>query len=374
MLPNTITPYERPSKNAPIIPDDLRDPNLDITTGEVRDRLVKAIPGTKTVLEPNPRYQLIFIVEELPKGRWPTSIGGLPYTMVDEGFQGRFFMLPRRQFGNLALSICETGYDVDNLSEVDLYEMTLEVINHLYMTFGPAACLAELMFTSEKAFYVALNDNFDIYAYSDLLPGKIAGCCVAYLYESEIRRAAPRHMMEPVISAGRPRIMSLVPDGARLSSSRERIRWSTCYLHGLRYKNMEGNVVMKSIRPEPRMLDGSPAECVFVVYNWTFMGQEEGSRGDDDESARERPGDSMCPVWDSDDDAILGFHDHYIAEGDWAGFAVSVSTGHIFSGYRYNSATRFSSGVMINRDLEPIGAFPRAVAPAKQVLRLPGDE
>ncbi|XXG99272.1 hypothetical protein Hte_005609 [Hypoxylon texense] len=104
---------------------------------------------------------------------------------------------------------------------------------------------------------------------------------------------------------------------------------------------------------------------VQVVHNWMFMGQEEGYSGRDDddnnnnneESKREHPGNDVCPVWDDEDDAI-------------AGFAISVSTGHIFSGYEYHSATRFSRGVMINGNSEPTEPFPRAAALGrKQVER-----
>ncbi|KAI1775341.1 hypothetical protein F4818DRAFT_416343 [Hypoxylon cercidicola] len=362
MLRKALIQYERPRKKAPILPYNLRDPNVDISTAEICAKLGKIFPGTRTILEPNPRYQLIFQVKELPKGKWPVSIGGMPYTILDKNFGGRAFVLPRRQFGNLDISICEVGYDADNLSEVDLYNLTVEVIDYLCRALCPAACPTELMFTSEKAFYVALNDDFIISTCITFLPGKIAGCCVAYLHDREIQRETPWHMLEPRISEARPKIMSLLPEGVRLSSSTDRIRWSTCYLNGLKYKNLEGNVVMKSLRREPTR--DEPDRYSLVRYNWTFMGQHQGN------DARERLDNGMYPVWD-DEDAVLGFHDHYIAEGDWAGFAVSVSTGHVFESDPM--ADTDSSSDIIDRDLEPTG-FPSAVGKGKDVLRLPGDE
>lgn len=102
-----------------------------------------------------------------------------------------------------------------------------------------------------------------------------------------------------------------------------------CYLNSPYTGNMDGVVVMSSVK-----LEGSshPTEDAmrYVLYNWAYMGQEEGDPG------KERPPDGTCGsvIWD-DDGVLLGFYRYYIAEGPFAGFAATVNASEVVSaGYR----------------------------------------
>ncbi|RYP51157.1 hypothetical protein DL768_003425 [Monosporascus sp. mg162] len=113
------------------------------------------------------------------------------------------------------------------------------------------------------------------------------------------------------------------PNWSRLVNSDDMLNWPICYLNSPYTGNMEAIIVMKSVKLEASThptLD----KLRYVVYNWSFMGQQE------DNDGKAQPPDGTCGsvVWD-DDGVIWGFYHYYIAEGPWAGFSPSVSASEV---------------------------------------------
>ncbi|KAG6354462.1 hypothetical protein INS49_004479 [Diaporthe citri] len=111
--------------------------------------------------------------------------------------------------------------------------------------------------------------------------------------------------------------------------TRDRIVGGNCYLNSPYTGNMDGVVVMNSIKLE-RSSHPTEDALRYVLYNWAYMGQEE---GDPD---KERPPDGTCGsvIWD-DDGVLLGFYRYYIAKGPFAGFAAAVNASEVVNaGYR----------------------------------------
>lgn len=102
-----------------------------------------------------------------------------------------------------------------------------------------------------------------------------------------------------------------------------------CYLNSPYTGNMDGVVVMNSVKLE-RSTHPTEDALRYVLYNWAYMGQEEG------DSDKDRPPDGTCGsvIWD-DDGLILGFYRYYIAKGPFAGFAAAVNASEVVkAGYR----------------------------------------
>lgn len=119
------------------------------------------------------------------------------------------------------------------------------------------------------------------------------------------------------------------PNFTRLATSEVGPTWPTCYLNSPYTGDMVGMMVMKSVKFE-KSTHPTEDNLGFVVYNWSFMGQEEGNED------KVRPPDGTCgsAIWD-DDGVILGFYHYYIAEGPWAGYSSSVSASEVVeAGYR----------------------------------------
>ncbi|KAK7733999.1 hypothetical protein SLS53_007994 [Cytospora paraplurivora] len=103
----------------------------------------------------------------------------------------------------------------------------------------------------------------------------------------------------------------------------------TCYLNSPYTGEMEGVVVMTSVKIES---SSHPTEesVRYVMYNWAYLGQEEGA------ADKARPPDGTCgsAIW-NDDGVVLGFYHYYLQEGPFAGFAASVSANEVVSaGFR----------------------------------------
>ncbi|RYP62873.1 hypothetical protein DL769_007132 [Monosporascus sp. CRB-8-3] len=115
----------------------------------------------------------------------------------------------------------------------------------------------------------------------------------------------------------------VTPNWSRLVNSDDILDWPICYLNSPYTGNMEGIIVMKSVKLEAST-HPTQDKLRYVVYNWSFMGQQE------DNDGRAQPPDGTCGsvIWD-DDGVILGFYHYYIAEGRWAGFSPSVSASEV---------------------------------------------
>jgi hypothetical protein len=115
----------------------------------------------------------------------------------------------------------------------------------------------------------------------------------------------------------------VTPVFTRLTSSEDKHNWPICHLNSPYTGNMEGSLVMKSAKFE-KSIHPTEDNLRYVVYNWSFMGQEENNE------SKTRPPDGTCgsAIWD-DEGVILGFYHYYIAEGPWAGFSPSVSASEV---------------------------------------------
>ncbi|RYO96512.1 hypothetical protein DL764_007458 [Monosporascus ibericus] len=113
------------------------------------------------------------------------------------------------------------------------------------------------------------------------------------------------------------------PNWSRLVNSDDMLNWSICYLNSPYTGNMEGVIVMKSVKLEAST-HPTQDKLQYVAYNWSFMGQQEGNDG------KAQPPDGTCGsvIWD-DGGVILGFYHYSIAEGPWAGFSPSVSASEV---------------------------------------------
>lgn len=102
-----------------------------------------------------------------------------------------------------------------------------------------------------------------------------------------------------------------------------------CYLNSPYTGSMDGVIVMNSVRYE-RSSHPTQDALSFVLYNWAYMGQEEG------DSDKVRPPDGTCGsvIWD-DDGVILGFYRFYLHDGPFAGHSATVSASEVVkAGYR----------------------------------------
>lgn len=123
-----------------------------------------------------------------------------------------------------------------------------------------------------------------------------------------------------------------VPQFTRLfgeDTTRDTVVEGVCYLNSPYTGNMDGVAVMNSVKLE-RSSHPTEDALRYVLYNWTYMGQEEGNPD------KERPPDGTCGsvIWD-DDGVLLGFYRYYIAKGPFAGFAAAVNASEVVNaGYR----------------------------------------
>lgn len=75
---------------------DLRDQDkLAIQDKKLQKILRVIIPGTKNVAESRLRTHLLFQFDQLPRGPWPLTVGGLPITLSEKNGNGRGPMYPR---------------------------------------------------------------------------------------------------------------------------------------------------------------------------------------------------------------------------------------------------------------------------------------
>ncbi|KAK4141293.1 uncharacterized protein C8A04DRAFT_31156 [Dichotomopilus funicola] len=117
-----------------------------------------------------------------------------------------------------------------------------------------------------------------------------------------------------------------------LRTSEDDMPCGPCYLNSTYTGNMVGALVHKSVR---LFKPDTPTTCTqrdlrYVVYDWMHTGQVEGN------DSKVQPSDGTCgsAVWNGDG-VILGFYQHYVSEGPWAGFAASVSASAVVdAGYR----------------------------------------
>lgn len=116
----------------------------------------------------------------------------------------------------------------------------------------------------------------------------------------------------------------VIPKSTRLATSEDNIDWPLCYLNSPYTGNMEGSVVMKSVKLEAVSTLSVENRSRLVVYNWSYMGQVEGN----EDKACLPNGTTGSVVW-NDDGVVLGFYHHYIKEGQWSGFASLVSASEV---------------------------------------------
>jgi hypothetical protein len=109
------------------------------------------------------------------------------------------------------------------------------------------------------------------------------------------------------------------PDGALLS-------FTPVYLNSPYTGNMEGSLVASSLKvechPPIHPVEEAPS---YVAYDWVYTGQVEGSG---DTSAQPPNGTCGSAIWD-DDGVVIGFYHYHIADGRFAGFAISVSASEV---------------------------------------------
>ncbi|KAI1094745.1 hypothetical protein F5B19DRAFT_23492 [Rostrohypoxylon terebratum] len=119
----------------------------------------------------------------------------------------------------------------------------------------------------------------------------------------------------------------------RLATSEDNTDWPLCYLNSSYTGNMEGSVVMKSVKFEAVSRPPVETRSRLVVYNWSYMGQVEGNKDKDKDKACFPKGTSGSVAW-NDDGVVLSFYHHYIEEGKWSGFASLVSASEVIeAGY-----------------------------------------
>ncbi|KAI0881966.1 uncharacterized protein GGS22DRAFT_52995 [Annulohypoxylon maeteangense] len=407
-----------------LLPFNLRDLKIDIFGGEACSLLYDIFPGTTNVTEARYRSHLLFQVKKLPSGPWPLTVGNVPITILAEGSQGRAFMFPQQNLGNLSISICEE-YPIDKFSDRLLRELAASVESE-FRNKMPKIQIIEIMFTCERTFYIVLHDNIIMSFIRANLPGRIANCPVGYIYDRDLHRPSwtvplpVRHIQsEPregifdntIYDALRPGVMicsqMLAEDGrltvfsttsgvlvgntvdsrymvgashgigegahvwqvtqkdriighvvmdipftdisllglcddivyenetfedssgaaptfVRLATSEDIFNWPLCHLNSPYIGKMEGSEVMKSVKLEATSTDPAENESRYIVYNWNYMGQEEGN----EYKVRPPSGTSGSTIW-NDDGIILGFYHYYIGEGQWMGFSRSVSASEV---------------------------------------------
>lgn len=114
----------------------------------------------------------------------------------------------------------------------------------------------------------------------------------------------------------------------RFVRSNDRIIGEACHLNSPYTGGAEGIVIAKSVKFQS---SGDPREdqIRYIVYNWAFMGQEEGN----DSAVRPPNGTCGSVIWGKDG-IILGFYHDYIDSGIFRGFFSSVSASEVYeAGY-----------------------------------------
>ncbi|KAF4125978.1 hypothetical protein GMORB2_1224 [Geosmithia morbida] len=168
----------------------LRDEKLHILNNKsVRNLLFSIFPNTTEIGEDRARPFLHFTVNELPAEPWPLTVGGIPITLSTcTAGQGFPFSTKVSRRGNTSISIGQT-LDGRNgaLSSEDLRTVTAELLayingNHLKTD------LVEVMFASDRFFYVVLGNDTDMSVARSRLPGKLAKCITGYIFDHEVNR------------------------------------------------------------------------------------------------------------------------------------------------------------------------------------------
>lgn len=191
-----------------LTPFQLRDLSIDIFKGEVRDLLYDIFPKTNNVTEARFRCHLIFQVDELPKGPWPLTVGGVPITILEKNTRGRFVLFHNGFLGNLSLVICK-HYNMDNLCDNSLRSLSA-YIYELFKDNMPNIRIIEVIFTSAHTVEIVIGDHVQIGRARRILPGKIAGWPVAYVRDHKIQR--PRWADRPARSPAQPQPESGIVD------------------------------------------------------------------------------------------------------------------------------------------------------------------
>ena len=178
------------------------------------------------------------------------------------------------------------------------------------------------MFTSEGIFYIIIGNRAEIFASMHKLPSKIAHSPTTYLSERELNRP---DWPDTRPSRGARLLDPNQADNLRMGSSAALVSSTG---------NMEGSVSMKSVKIE----SGPPTHVFrYVLYNWLFMGQVEGSTDPQSLSLRIPPDDARGAVFMDEENRLVGFFQYYIKEGPWAGFCASISPSEyplVGAGYR----------------------------------------
>ncbi|KAH7165849.1 hypothetical protein EDB81DRAFT_265495 [Dactylonectria macrodidyma] len=179
----------RISRHLPF-PVDLRDESIKIIEDkEVVKQLSNIFPGTTDIAEARFRSYLNFTVKQMPKEPWPLTVGGVPITICThtEG-RGPLFPMNHLEIGRSANSICQN---------LDLREATISdqglrsVAAELYQkirSISPDVRLIEVIFASERVFYVVVGDETKLWSARNKLPGRIANCPAGYMHDHELNR------------------------------------------------------------------------------------------------------------------------------------------------------------------------------------------
>jgi len=111
---------------------------------------------------------------------------------------------------------------------------------------------------------------------------------------------------------------------ARLATSEDRLTFDICFLDSPYAGNLEGTMVGKSVKLIDLESSNTEDESRYVVYNWCYMGQTEGS----EHRVPFSQDTSGSAIWDKYG-VVRGFHHHYVQKGPWSGFSASVSASEL---------------------------------------------
>lgn len=159
---------------------------INVDDEEIQLALKSIFPDTENVAMSGGGSYLIFQVRAFPKGPWPLTIGGLPFTIITNDGQGRAWIFPRQKLGASQISICE-NYNVSELTGERFRQMVADINNYFSINL-PEVYMKEVMFTCEQTFYIILCNDVNINSIRTKLPGKVAKRFTGYLIERDISR------------------------------------------------------------------------------------------------------------------------------------------------------------------------------------------
>lgn len=342
--PTMATPHTAYPRHVKL-PFDLRDRSIKIK-GDVLSALINIFPDTINLMEFANRAYLHFTVKQLPKGPLPLTVGGLPFTINDEGNtgNGRTLMFPRSTPGNMSIRVRD---DIDARS-VSLasasFRNLADSITRAFTALLPDLPVVEFMLNAQRYFYVIVRDSVDIKSMFSRLPGRVAHCWTVYLHDKDLCRSGDQQAYRSFLPDPASGIVDDTPYNVQVRENiphftkligeapsdeidfGQEVFWDNPFTGA-----MSGIVASKSWKmPTTPPAHPTEQELDYVVYDWIYIGQDATTP-----SGANIP-DSICgsPVWDGKG-RITGFLRYQISEGDMKGFCVSVSADKVArAGYK----------------------------------------